>query len=415
MYKDYLFGTKGNNKHKKPIGKIILKVIKILLYSFLFISMLWGCSEMFVSKYSTYQIVDSAGNSIYKPGVFFEILISPFANWKNHYFHWSNGKYYEYPFLSISSWNQAFVETQSPFYGLFVYPTAWILTKLIVIFGGEKNGIASGASVIFSILIMAIFVRIITLSFSWKGQMNQEKMQLLQVQQNEIKNKYKNSNDPMSKQKQQQEIMEMYKKNKMSPLSTMATSFLSFPFLFALYISIKSTRALKSATIGQISLIEKPWSMITSGHVIYLTLLAVYFPLQILSVFLPTILSLYKKENKTPEQKKAKRKQFIMQGVFVVVFMFVAVSVASGVAIYWIFSSGLQIMQTLMFHYVRIWNSKKYSRLKEKEREKKRKEYEIEKNKLKEINASIKVKKTNEVKKPKNNNKKKTKKKIVSL
>ncbi len=406
MYKDYIF--KPKNKAKKSIPKLTLKILKILLYSFLFLSMLWGCSEMFVSKFNSYQVVDSSGVSVYKSGMFFEILFKWIGDsYKLHYGHIDKNHFYEYPYLSINSWAEAFQKTQSPFYGLFVYPTAWLLIEIMVGFGGPTNG----AAVLISIFIMSMLVRLITITFTWKSQVNQEKMQLLQIKQNEIKSKYGNvKNDPMLKRKQQMEIMDLYKKNKVSPLSSMGSMLLSLPFLFALYITIKSTRVLKTAFIGQISLIEKPWSMITTGHFIYLTLLVVYLPLQIISVFLPTVLSLRNQENKTPEQKKARKKQFLMQGLFVFMFLFVAVSVAAGVAIYWIFSSALQIIQTLGFHYLKIWRSKKGQRIKAKDKIERQKNRDIDNKPLREVQADVKIH-TNTNNKKNQNNKKTTNKK----
>ncbi len=378
MYKEFL--TAVDNKPKKSKKAITFKVIKLLIYSFLILSMLWGCSEMFIPKFNSYQVVDSSGAQVYKPGVFFEILINGIGG-KIHYFHYKGGLY-EYPYLSISSWAQAFQQTKSPFYGFFVYPVAWLLVEMAELF---KKGIGPGAAILISILIMSILVRLITIGFTWKAQMNQDKMQILQVKQNEIKQKYKNSKDPTAKRKQQMEIMELYKKNNMNPLASIGTTFLSFPFLFALYITIKSTRYLKVAHVGVIELIQKPWAMMTSGHIIYVSLLAIYLPIQIISVFLPTILNLKQLKSKTPEQKKAQRKQYLMQTMFVGVFFFVAISVASGVVFYWIFSGVLQVLQTLLFHYAKIWNKNR-----EKNKLiKQRKLMEIEKKHFMEINAKI--------------------------
>lgn len=83
-------------------------------------------------------------------------------------------------------------------------------------------------------------------------------MQLLQIKQAEIQAKYKGSKDPAAKQKQQMEMMQLYRKEGVSPLSTIGSSFLSIPFLIAMYTVVKSARDLKMATIGQVSLIEKP-------------------------------------------------------------------------------------------------------------------------------------------------------------
>lgn len=99
--------------------------------------------------------------------------------------------------------------------------------------------------------------------------------------------------------------------------------------------------------------------MITSGHYIYLVILFVYLPIQIVSMLLPTILNLKKTKVISKEQKKARKKQFIMQGVMIIVFFIVTISIAAGVAIYWIFSAFIQILQTLGFHYLRVRKRKK--------------------------------------------------------
>lgn len=59
--------------------------------------------------------------------------------------------------------------------------------------------------------------------------------------------------------------------------------------------------------------------MITSENYVYLALLFVYLPIQVVSMILPTILNLRKTKVITKEQKKARKRQFIMQGVMIIV------------------------------------------------------------------------------------------------
>ncbi|AGM26599.1 inner membrane protein translocase component YidC [Spiroplasma syrphidicola EA-1] len=348
-YRDYIF-TDGK-RVRKPWYSLAWKWTKIVLYLFLLISMLWGCGMMMVPKYNYWTIMDATGQNVYKPGVFFEILVGLGANiGKEHFFHVVNGQLYEYGYLGIRTWAEAFTKTASPFYGFFVFPIAWLMVNLINGFGGLSNG----AGIIGAIFLTSLLVRLITLMFSWKAQKNQDKMQLMQIKQAEIQAKYKNSNDPAAKQKQQMEMMQLYRKEGVSPLSTIGASFLSIPFLIAMFTVVKATRDLKIASIGQISLIEKPWDMIQSGNFIYLLLLLVYLPIQIVSMILPTILNLRKTKVISKEQKKARKRQFIMQGVMIIVFFVVTITIAAGVTIYWIFSAFIQILQTLAFHFIRI-------------------------------------------------------------
>ncbi|AUM63064.1 membrane protein insertase YidC [Spiroplasma monobiae] len=352
---------------------------------------------MYQPQYTVNAVTDMAGNTMYSPGVSFEIIIKSLGDWssKTHWFKIDpkTGELVEYAFNPISNWGQAFTVTSSPFYGFFVYPLAWLLVSFISLFSNhaadgrlDPDSSSYGVAAIFAIFFTSLIVRGITLAFTWKTQMNQEKMQGLQAKQAEVQEKYKNSSDPSAKQKQQMELMALYKKEGISPMSSIATSFLSMPFLFAMFSVVRATHALKIATVGQITLVETPFKQIQEGNWIYLTLIVVYLPLQIGSMMLPMILQMFKKKPKleSEQQKKARKKQLIMQIVFMVVFLFVVFSIASGVAIYWIFSSTFQIIQTLTFHFLK---ETKASRLK------KKREKQIEKNK------TIAAKVSNEAKK----------------
>ncbi|WP_162685255.1 membrane protein insertase YidC [Spiroplasma sp. BIUS-1] len=379
--------------------KLVWVWTKLILFVFIIVSMLWGCVQMYQPQYTVNTVTDMAGNKIYSPGVSFEIIIKSLGDWssKTHWFmiDEKTGELKEYAFNPISSWGQAFTVTSSPFYGFFVYPLSWLLVAFISLFskhapGGQLNpdSTSYGVAAIFAIFFTSLIIRGITLAFTWKTQINQEKMQGLQAKQAEVQEKYKNSSDPSAKQKQQMELMALYKKEGISPMSSIATSFLSMPFLFAMFAVVRATHALKVATVGQITLVEVPFQQIQQGNWIYLTLIVVYLPLQIGSMMLPMILQMFKKKPKleSEQQKKARKKQLIMQIVFMVVFLFVVFNIASGVAIYWIFSSTFQIIQTLTFHFLK---ETKVTRMK------KKREKQIEKNK------TIAAKVSNETKKSK--------------
>ncbi|WP_100917124.1 membrane protein insertase YidC [Spiroplasma floricola] len=364
--------------------KLVWVWTKLILFVFIIVSMLWGCVQMYQPQYTVNTVTDMAGNKIYSPGVSFEIIIKSLGDWssKTHWFKIDDktGELKEYSFNPISSWGQAFTVTSSPFYGFFVYPLAWLLVSFISLFSSHSDGrlnpqsASYGVAAIFAIFFTSIIIRGITLAFTWKTQLNQEKMQGLQAKQAEIQEKYKNSSDPSAKQKQQMELMSLYKREGISPMSSIATSFLSMPFLFAMFAVVRATHALKVATVGQITLVEVPFEQLKQGNWIYLTLIVIYLPLQIVSMMLPMILQMFKKKPKleSEQQKKARKKQLIMQIVFMVVFLFVVFNIASGVAIYWIFSSTFQIIQTLTFHFLK---ETKVTRMK------KKRDKQIEKNK----------------------------------
>lgn len=314
---------------------------------------------MYQKDFTVYQVVDMTGRKVFAPGTAFEIIVRSLGEHggKNHIV---NGDLQEYGFNGIFSWGDAFAKTHSPFYGFFVYPMAFVLVGILKGFSGTLNpGLDAasqrsyGIAAFFSIFFTVLIVRSITLVFTWKSQVNQDKMQSMQLKQAEIQSKYKDKKDMQSKQKQQAETMALYKREGLSPMSAMTGTFASMPFLFAMFAIIRSTRALKIANIGQISLIEAPWERLTHGEPVYLALLATYLPLQMLSMLLPTLLQYVKHKTKTltEAQKKARKKNLIMQIVFMVIFIIIVATISSGVAIYWILSSTFQIGQTLGFFY----------------------------------------------------------------
>ncbi|KNG79025.1 membrane protein insertase YidC [Mycoplasma sp. HU2014] len=372
------------SKQPKDILKIVIKWLKIIGFIFILVSMLWGCVQMYQSQYTVNQIVDMTGKSVYAPGVSFEIVLNSLgeSGEKVHHFAMQNGKLIEYGYNSINSWGEAFSKTESPFYGFFVYPTAWVLSGLIKLFSGtlnpsldDKTQLSYGISSVASIFLTVLIIRVLTLLMGFKSQINQHKMQDIQLKVAEIQDKYKNKKDMQSRQKQQAEIQAAYQREGMSQFSSLAGSFAPLPFLFAIYAIVRSTRSLKIATLGPIALIEGPWQQITQGNYIYILIIGIYLPLQAISMLLPTLLQMKRQKaiSLTEAQKKARKKQLITQLVMMVVFVIVILSVATGVCIYWIFSSIFQIIQTYGFYkynekHTKAGNQERQRRLRQQER-----------------------------------------------
>lgn len=360
-YKQFLFPEE--QKRKNQWLKITWKWTKIVLGTFLLVSTIWGCGQMLgdsnVATGYIQSVYDFKNHNV--AAVFFELLIGTNNIYKHHIFHFDGGTIYEYSFNGISTWGQAWAETKSPFYGLFVYPIAWLLVNI-------AHGLSGGAAikpvaVIFAIFFTTLIIKLITLVFTFKAQQNQERLQAVQLKTAEIQAKYKYSRDSYAKQKMQMELMGIYKKEGINPISSFIPMFLAIPFLTAMFTVIKSTTLLKMTQIGLVKLIESPWSMITQGQWIYLVIVVVYLPIQLVSMLLPMYLNRSRQKIKTKESKAAMKKQFIIQTVFIVLFTGFVFGTPAGVGIYWIISGALQIIQTLGFHY---YNKHKRNRYKKK-------------------------------------------------
>lgn len=362
-YKQFLFPEE--QKKKSQWLKMTWKWTKIVLGTFLLVSTIWGCGQMMgdsnVATSSVVSLYDFQKHNI--AAVFFELLIGTDGVFKHHIFHFQNGEIYEYSFNGISTWGQAWAETKSPFYGLFVYPIAWLLVNIAHGLSGGSANVVNPVAVLFAIFLTTLIIKLITLVFTFKAQQNQERLQAVQLKTAEIQAKYKTSRDPSAKQKMQMELMGVYKKEGINPIASFIPMFLAIPFLTAMFTVVKSTTLLKTTQIGLIKLIETPWSMITHGEWIYLVIIVVYLPIQLTSMLLPMFLNRSHQKVKTKESKAAMKKQVIIQTVFIVLFTIFVFGTPAGVGIYWIISGSLQILQTLGFHY---YNKQKRNRYKKK-------------------------------------------------
>lgn len=79
-------------------------------------------------------------------------------------------------------------------------------------------------------------------------------MKIIQHKVSEIKAKYRNKDDFHSKQQMQLEIMKMYRKMNVSPSGNALNSFLFTPFLFAIFIMVRTTRMIKDSGTETFSL-----------------------------------------------------------------------------------------------------------------------------------------------------------------
>jgi YidC/Oxa1 family membrane protein insertase len=88
----------------------------------------------------------------------------------------------------------------------------------------------------FSIIILTILIKMLFHPLTRKSYKSMKKMQTLQPKLNAIRDKYKKAKkDPVLRQKMNQEIMELYRKEGVSPMGGCLPMLLQLPVLFAIY------------------------------------------------------------------------------------------------------------------------------------------------------------------------------------
>ncbi|WP_029906444.1 membrane protein insertase YidC [Mycoplasmopsis opalescens] len=247
-----------------------------------------------------------------------------------------------------------------PFFWIFSYPIGFLTASL-----RENAADAGGWTTVGALVLAVLITRIIVLAFTWKATVTQSRQEDLRVKKAKIDAKYAEfQNNKQMKQRQQMEIQELYKKHGVNPFDSFLSILIAFPVFFAMWRVIQSIPEMKSTHWLGMSFSATSYKQLFNGEWQYLWILIVSAVVQVLSQFMPRILTYKKaKQRTTVEEKAAMRKSNRMQYIMMVMFVFMSVAFSCGVQVYWILTSTWQIIQTITIHYIKRsdWFRKKYA------------------------------------------------------
>lgn len=124
----------------------------------------------------------------------------------------------------------------------------WVSIYKALVFIGFPSG--PGISWVMSIVILTIIVRFAILPLYIKQTKSMRSMQALQPEMQKIQAKYKGKKDSVSRQRQSEETMELYKKHGASPYASCLPLLVQMPILFALYRVFFSVSQIMDGTYG---------------------------------------------------------------------------------------------------------------------------------------------------------------------
>lgn len=209
---------------------------------------------------------------------------------------------------------------------LFVKPLAWVILQI----GTLLNSYGS------SIIITCLLIRIILMPVTKKTAMQSELIKQAQPELDRLEKKYKGKDTEEAQMKKAQEMMLIYQKYKINPLSGCLLAFIQLPLLFAFLEAINRTPALFENNFLVFQMGTTPWVGIFQNHNYWYILLLVL-------IIGTTFLSFRKTLKDQPSAAAAQMK-------YTIYFMLAMVSVASltlpaALGIYWIASSLFTILQ----------------------------------------------------------------------
>ncbi len=258
-------------------------------------------------------------------------------------------------FVGWSDWGKAWEIQYGPLYGTVVFPLAQISMAI-----GEWFGYMSHPwGTLASIALIVFLTRGLAALFSIKGTKNQMKMQEVQTEVAKIKarySKYDLKQNKKMKQKQQQEIMALYRKNDVNPMGSLGTIFITMPIFISLWIIISALPAYKLVIMGNFSWAISAWAGIFGEFgalfLVYLMVGIAVGLVQGISSKLPAWLANKRKGIKRLDDatKEAQKKNNKTQNIMVGVFVFMGLTVPALFAFYWICSGLFTIFLELMRH-----------------------------------------------------------------
>ncbi|WP_236838922.1 membrane protein insertase YidC [Caldalkalibacillus salinus] len=184
----------------------------------------------------------------------------------------------------------------------FVYPLAWTLEYFAELFNSTDDRMLDRYG--WSIIVVTIIIRLLTLPLMVKQLKSSKMMQALQPEMQKIREKYKTD-----QQKLQQETMKLFQKHNVNPLAGCLPILVQMPILIAFYHAIFRHELIPGHTFLGIELGEPFWGLaILAGITTYgqqkmmgaqsnpqMRILMVILPVMItvFAFYFPAALSLY--------------------------------------------------------------------------------------------------------------------------
>ncbi|MDQ0222792.1 YidC/Oxa1 family membrane protein insertase [Streptococcus moroccensis] len=233
--------------------------------------------------------------------------------------------------------NQSMITSESTgFWNQFVYYFAEAIRFL-----------SFGGSIGIGIILFTILIRTLLLPLSKMQIASSRKMQELQPQLKELKEKYPSREDMTLLN---EETQRLYKEAGVNPMASMIPTFIQLPILMALFQALSRVEFLRTGHFLWLNLSEQDPTYV-------LPVLAAIF------TFLSSWLM-----NKAQLEKNGMMS--VMTYGFPIMIFFFAVSASSGVALYWTVSNAYQVFQTLLFNNpFKIIAEREEKRREEKERQ----------------------------------------------
>lgn len=219
---------------------------------------------------------------------------------------------------------------------IFVKPIAWIIIKIGILL--EKISLSKGFANGLAIIISCLAIRLVLYPITRKTAMQSEKMKEMQPQLDKLQKKYKDKTSEDDQRRQAEEMMALYQKYKINPISSCLLSFVQIPLLFSFLEAINRTPVIFENTFLGLDMgTTISHGIMSSSWWMYILFLLVVLGSSYLS-FRKTL------KDQTGMQKQMKGTLYFMLAMIVIA----SFSLPVALGLYWIASSLFTVLQNVL-------------------------------------------------------------------
>jgi YidC/Oxa1 family membrane protein insertase len=248
--------------------------------------------------------------------------------------------------------------------GLIVYPVA----ALVDVLSFQFDPALTGWGQIWALVITTLVVRLVVMALTFKGTLDQQKMQAMQPELAKLQAKYPNSKDNKAQAARlSQETMALYKRNKVSMFSPFLMMLIQFPVFMAIWTALSGNAALSSGEVLNLRLSDSlssvlmnfsgTWYLNTTGWWTALVLFILMGGFQFCAMKLPQWITKAqtRKQVKLTANPTADDNANRMKIVSIVMFVFTLImgfALPAAMGIYWAIGAIVSMLQTLITQLV---------------------------------------------------------------
>lgn len=238
---------------------------------------------------------------------------------------------------------QEIMSSENWFSAILVWPMAWLI-----------NSLTPKVGVILAITIVTILVNGILLAVTMRSQIDMQEMQLLQPEMDKIQRKYEGMTDTASRTKQFGEMQALYAKHHVNPGAMFLVQFLQFPIIIAMYQAVQRASAVKTATVGAMSLETTIWNGMKSMQWEFFALFIIMGTAQFISMSLPMWINKRKakkeaeKHHRKPETPRQSSQMQSMQYYMLAMILVFGLMWPAAMSVYWAIYSLVTIAKTFI-------------------------------------------------------------------